>query len=108
MKHSFTITDKAASKLFELCSGEGSKFRVAVDGGGCSGFQYHYSFVHVIEEDEVVFFNKNGIDVLVDSSSLKLLDGSVLDYQENLGGAGFEIINPKAKMRCGCGNSFSI
>lgn len=104
------MTDAAAARIARITSDEpsGTKLRVAVGGGGCSGFQYHIDFdVNPAAEDDLVVTHA-GSTVVVDTTSLSLLAGSVLDYVETLGSAGFEIKNPNATVKCGCGNSFSV
>lgn len=85
----------------------GAFLRIAVSGGGCSGFQYGLSFDDERREDDLVF-EKNGVAIVVDEVSLGLLDGAELDFIEDLMGASFQIRNPNAASSCGCGNSFSI
>lgn len=104
------ISESAASRIAHLLATEppGSKLRVAVLGGGCSGFQYTFDFdaKPVSEEDRL--FSKNGAEIVIDEPSLNLLNGSMLDYVETLGAAAFEIKNPNATASCGCGNSFAV
>jgi iron-sulfur cluster assembly accessory protein len=109
MKQNFIITDSALQQVAKLLADEphGSRLRVTVEGGGCSGFQYRYSFDATKNPDDLVF-GENKAEVIIDETSLSLIDASQLDYFEDLGSAGFEIKNPKATARCGCGNSFSI
>ena len=105
-----TITDKAARRIAALMSAEADPalmLRVAVSGGGCSGFQYGFSFDDQRNEDDVVF-ERDGIGIVVDEVSLDLLSGAEVDFVEDLMGAGFQIRNPNAASSCGCGNSFSI
>ena len=105
-----TITDNAVSKVLHLVEDEGNpelKLRVFVTGGGCSGFQYGFSFDEKVAEDDTVV-EKDGISVLVDSLSFPYLVGSQVDYQEGLEGAKFLVSNPNASATCGCGESFSI
>jgi iron-sulfur cluster insertion protein len=105
-EHNFQITDNAVNRVSHLLASEnqpGLKLRISVLGGGCSGFQYKYEFDKNLGEDDIVFGS-----VVIDEMSLGLIEGSMLDYVEDLGSAGFEIKNPKATARCGCGNSFSI
>ena len=83
------------------------KLRVFVTGGGCSGFQYGFSFDETQNEDDTLV-QKEGISVVIDSLSYQYLVGSVLDYQEGLEGARFVVTNPNATTTCGCGASFSI
>ncbi len=112
MTQPFTISESAAARIAHLLASEpqGTRLRVAVEGGGCSGFQYKYDFEAapqgVLEEDRL--FGTEQAPVVVDATSLEFLAGSMLDYVENLGAAAFEIKNPNAKSGCGCGNSFSV
>ena len=104
------LTDSAAERVAELIKQEGDpalKLRVAVSGGGCSGFQYGFSFDDEVKEDDVVF-EKGGVALLVDEISLELLAGAEIDYVEDLMGASFQVRNPQAKSSCGCGSSFAI
>jgi iron-sulfur cluster insertion protein len=78
-------------------------FRISVQGGGCSGFKYNFSFDGKIEKDDIVF-NKT----IIDSSSLEIINGSVVDYQKEMIGSSFVIKNPQAASSCGCGLSFSV
>ena len=103
-----TLTDIAATKVKELMNGQAdspeSGLRVAVRGGGCSGFQYALAFDEQREGDQV--FEHADIRLLVDSESLEFVDGSEVDYVESLQGAGFAVNNPKVIAACGCGQSF--
>lgn len=110
MDTNFDISSSAAHRIAHLLATEppGSRLRVEVLGGGCSGFQYRFDFDASSPADDDVLYEKEGAQVVVDPSSLELLKGSLLDYIEELGGAAFEIRNPNAKSSCGCGNSFSI
>jgi len=104
------FTGNAAAKVSELINEEGNpalKLRVYVSGGGCSGFQYGFSFEEAVNEDDLVV-EKDGVTVLVDSLSFQYLNGAEIDYQEGLEGARFMIKNPNATTTCGCGSSFSI
>lgn len=104
-----TFTDSAAGKVKELILEEGNpdlKLRVFVTGGGCSGFQYGFTFDEVANEDDSVM-EKNGVTLLVDPMSYQYLSGAEIDYQEGLEGAQFVIKNPNATSTCGCGSSFS-
>jgi iron-sulfur cluster assembly accessory protein len=105
----FTITDSAAKRILELAAIEGGtpRFRVSVLGGGCSGFQYEYKMDNHIEKTDLVF-KQGEAEVVIDDISLGFIEGSVLDYVETLGSSSFEIKNPNASARCGCGNSFSV
>ncbi len=103
------FTDDAANKVKLLIDEEGNadlKLRVFVSGGGCSGFQYGFTFDEVVNEDDTVM-TKNGVQLLVDPMSFQYLVGAEIDYQENLDGAQFVIKNPNATTTCGCGSSFS-
>jgi iron-sulfur cluster insertion protein len=103
------FTDSAAAKVKSLIDEEGNaelKLRVFVTGGGCSGFQYGFTFDEVTNEDDTVM-EKNGVTLLVDPMSFQYLMGAEIDYQEGLEGAQFVIKNPNATSTCGCGSSFS-
>lgn len=103
------FTDNAASKVKELIEEEGNtalKLRVFVSGGGCSGFQYGFTFDEAVNEDDTVL-EKNGVTLLIDPMSYQYLAGSEIDYSEGLEGSQFVIKNPNAASTCGCGSSFS-
>src|ERR1051325_3118752 len=105
-----TISDSAARRIAALKAqeaAEGAFLRIAVSGGGCSGFQYGLSFDEQRNPDDFVF-ERDGVQVVVDDVSLDLLNGAELDFVEDLMGASFQIKNPNAASSCGCGNSFSI
>lgn len=104
------FTDAAARKVSELIAGEGNpelKLRVFVSGGGCSGFQYGFTFDESIEEGDAQFQNQ-GVTLLVDAMSIQYLVGAEIDYREDLEGAQFVIRNPNASTTCGCGSSFNV
>jgi iron-sulfur cluster insertion protein len=104
------FTDSAASKVKELIDEEGNpelKLRVFVQGGGCSGFQYGFTFDEVTNEDDTAMV-KNGVTLLIDSMSYQYLVGAEIDYKDDLEGAQFVIKNPNATTTCGCGSSFSV
>ncbi len=104
------FTDNAASKVKQLIEEEGNNnlnLRVFVSGGGCSGFQYGFTFDELVNEDDTVM-EKNGVRLLIDPMSFQYLIGAEIDYQENLQGAQFVIKNPGATSTCGCGSSFSV
>ena len=105
----FAVTPSAAKRIALLASREAKPvmMRVAVLGGGCSGFQYNFSFEEARNDDDLVI-ERDGAAVLVDSTSLELLKGSELDYVEEMVGASFQVKNPNASSSCGCGNSFSV
>jgi iron-sulfur cluster assembly accessory protein len=99
------FTDKALKQINNLLSKKdpGSFFRIAIKGGGCSGFKYDFSFDSNIEQDDSKQNN-----ILIDKSSLEMLKGSKVDFSEELIGNSFKISNPKTKSSCGCGVSFSL
>ena len=104
------FTDNAASKVSELIAEENNpdlKLRVYVTGGGCSGFQYGFTFDEEVNEDDTQVI-KNGVTVLVDSMSIQYLSGAEIDYKDDLSGSQFVIRNPTASTTCGCGSSFSV
>lgn len=104
------FTDSAASKVKTLIEEEGNadlKLRVFVQGGGCSGFQYGFTFDEDVNEDDTVM-DKNGVQLLIDSMSYQYLVGAEIDYKEDLEGSQFVIKNPNATTTCGCGSSFSV
>ena len=103
------FTDSAAAKVADLIAEEGNtdlKLRVFVQGGGCSGFQYGFTFDEAVNEDDTTF-EKNGVTLLVDSMSFQYLVGAEIDYKEDINGSQFVIKNPNASTTCGCGSSFS-
>jgi iron-sulfur cluster assembly protein len=106
-----SITDKGAEKVHEFLAGQEADvslagLRVGVRGGGCSGFQYQLAFDEQRERD--VVFESHGLKLLVDGESLHYVDGSVIDYEESLQGAGFKVNNPNVVAACGCGSSFRV
>ena len=105
-----TLTEKAAAKIGELLStgadDESQALRVAVRGGGCSGFQYALAFDRVKDDDNV--FEDRGVSVVVDKVSMQFVFGSEVDYVEGLQGAGFCVNNPNVVAACGCGSSFQV
>jgi iron-sulfur cluster insertion protein len=103
------FTDSAAEKVKTLIDEEGNpelKLRVFVTGGGCSGFQYGFTFDESVNEDDTSMV-KNGVTLLIDAMSYQYLVGAEIDYQEGAEGAQFVIKNPNASSTCGCGSSFS-
>ena len=103
------FTDGAAEKVKQLIQEEGNpdlKLRVFVSGGGCSGFQYGFTFEERAEDDDLTVA-KAGVTLLIDPMSYQYLVGAEIDYQENVEGAQFVIKNPNATSTCGCGSSFS-
>lgn len=104
------FTDAAANKVKQLVEEEENpnlKLRVYVTGGGCSGFQYGFTFDEDMSEDDTVVPNQ-GVNLLVDSMSYQYLVGATVDYTESLKGSQFSVTNPNAETTCGCGSSFSI
>jgi len=104
------ITESAVAKIVDLLAEENNpniKLRTFVQGGGCSGFQYGFTFDEEVNEDDFVV-EKQGVKILIDAMSMQYLQGSTIDYKEDLMGASFSIKNPNAQTTCGCGSSFSI
>jgi len=104
------FTDSAANKVKELIIEEGNpdlKLRVFVNGGGCSGFQYGFTFDEILNDDDTVM-EKDGVMLLIDPMSYQYLVGAEIDYTEGLEGSQFVIRNPNATSTCGCGSSFSV
>jgi iron-sulfur cluster assembly protein len=106
-----TISDRGAEKVHEFLAGQEADvsmagLRVGVRGGGCSGFRYQLAFDEQRENDTV--FESHGLKLLVDSESLKFVDGSIIEYEESLQGAGFKVSNPNVVAACGCGSSFRV
>lgn len=104
------FTDSAAKKVGELIAEEGNealKLRVYVSGGGCSGFQYGFTFDENSEDGDIAV-EKDGVTLLVDPLSIQYLMGAEIDYKEDLQGAQFVIRNPNATTTCGCGSSFGV
>ena len=104
-----TLENAAVVKIKELLAEEeakGLKLRIYVSGGGCSGFQYGFTFDEAINEDDTSL-QKNGVTLLIDPMSLQYLGGAEIDYQEGAEGAQFVIKNPNATSTCGCGSSFA-
>src|SRR5579871_1550310 len=104
------LTEAAAKRVAQLIAAEGNPalmLRLAVSGGGCSGFQYGFTFDDTRSDDDSVF-TRDGVKLLIDSASLDLLAGSEIDFVEELVGASFQVRNPNATSSCGCGSSFSV
>jgi iron-sulfur cluster insertion protein len=103
------LTDKAAARIMALASKSQVPpvLRLAVNGGGCSGFQYDFSLSDAPEEGDIVVSNA-GATLLVDSTSVVYMEGSVVDFVDDLMGQSFRVTNPQAKSSCGCGTSFSL
>ncbi|WP_340118858.1 iron-sulfur cluster insertion protein ErpA [Pelagibius sp. 7325] len=106
----FSLSARAAKRIAYLIQQEGQAdlmLRVSVSGGGCSGFQYGFSFDDTVNPDDRTF-QREGVTAVVDETSLELLAGAQVDFVEDLGGAAFKITNPNATSSCGCGSSFAI
>jgi iron-sulfur cluster assembly accessory protein len=105
-----TVTDRAARKITEILSPEPAPaaFRVSVEGGGCSGFQYRFDVDRTAPAADDLVIERDGIKVVVDPISLQYMAGSKIDFVDELIGASFKIENPKATAGCGCGTSFTI
>jgi len=104
------FTDNAVNKVKQLIEEEGTpdlKLRVFVSGGGCSGFQYGFTFEETENEDDTKVV-KDSVTLLIDPMSLQYLTGAEIDYQDNVQGSQFVIKNPNATTTCGCGSSFSV
>lgn len=106
----FGITENAAKRVAELRAAEGNErlmLRVAVDGGGCNGFQYRFDFDDAVNDDDMVF-ERDGVKVVVDEISLDFLGNAQVDFKQELIGSYFAVENPNATSNCGCGTSFSV
>ncbi len=106
----FTVTSNAAKRIAELIKQSNEKnlaLRIAVDGGGCSGFMYQYKLIDSINADDYIA-EKDGVKVAIDQLSQQFLNECTVDFVEELGSNYFQISNPKATAKCGCGNSFSV
>jgi len=104
-----TVSDRAATQIAAIIAQEGGNtmLRVSVEGGGCSGFQYKFDLVQKSASDDLAI-EKGGITVLIDSVSQMYMEGSEIDFADELIGAAFKVNNPNATASCGCGTSFSI
>ena len=104
-----TVTERAARRIGEILRQEpaGTRLRVSVEGGGCSGFQYKFDTERERTEDDIVI-EKSGATVLIDPISLDYMAGSEIDFVDDLIGSSFKVINPKATASCGCGTSFAL
>ena len=104
MEKKLEFTDKAKNQIEKITKSEEKKyFRISVQGGGCSGFKYNFSFDNKIEKDDILF-NK----AVIDKQSLDIIAGSIVDFKKEMIGESFVITNPKASASCGCGLSFSV
>lgn len=104
-----TVSERAAKRIAQILKDEGgdAKLRVAVTGGGCSGFQYNFALDDARADDDLVI-ERDGATVLIDPMSLEFLAGAEIDFVDDLIGAAFKVNNPNAKSSCGCGTSFSV
>lgn len=103
-----TITDKAADQVKEMMEGEeeGARLRFGIKGGGCSGLSYSLGFEHDVNEDLDNTYDINGIPVVIFNQDEPIIEGTTIDYKQNMMGGGFSIDNPNAIVSCGCGSSF--
>lgn len=104
------VTESAVKRIARILAGEPDKtaLRISVEGGGCSGFSYKYDLVNEPPAEDDLVIKKDGATILIDAMSLPLMDGSEIDFVDNLLGQAFKINNPNAVSSCGCGASFSI
>ena len=109
MDQTVTLSPSAAARVAAIAEKQGKPaiLRLSVEGGGCSGFQYKFGLAEAPESDDAVA-ETDGVRLVVDSVSLDLVSGCVVDYVESLGGAAFRVENPQAAAGCGCGSSFSV
>jgi iron-sulfur cluster assembly accessory protein len=107
--HTLTLTERAAKRIRTILSteAEGTELRLSVDGGGCSGFQYKFDLSKERFEDDLLI-SRDGVILRVDPVSLPLLEGSQVDFVDDLMGQSFRVTNPNATASCGCGTSFSL
>lgn len=105
----FAVTDRAARRIAEIVAGEpvARMLRLAVEGGGCSGFQYKFDLVAGPDADDLLI-ERAGATVVIDPTSIEYLAGSQLDFVDDLIGSSFRVLNPNATASCGCGTSFSL
>ena len=108
MENNIEITESAQNHIGKILISENSQyFRITVLGGGCAGFQYKFDFEKLKNEDDILIHNEK-IDVIIDETSMELIQNSKIDYVHELIGSSFKITNPQATSSCGCGTSFSI
>jgi len=110
MQNRLQIGDGAVTRIKALIENEGNpdmKLRIGVTGGGCSGFQYNFSLDDKVDDDDVLF-ERDGINVVVDETSIPFVSGATIDFKTDLMGAYFTMENPNASSTCGCGTSFSV
>ena len=106
---SVSLSSSAAARVAAIAARKATRpaLRLSVDGGGCAGFQYRFALADDAAPDDHVV-ETDGVTLLVDEVSLPFVEGAVVDYVENLGGAAFTVVNPNAQSSCGCGTSFSV
>ncbi len=104
------LTQSAGKQIAKILSSEaaGTVLRIAVSGGGCSGFQYEYNLVQETPLEDDLILSQSGATVLIDNMSLQFLEGAKIDYVDDLVGQSFKITNPNTVASCGCGNSFDV
>ena len=109
MNTEIDITPSAAARVAAIAkkTGKPAILRLAIDGGGCAGFQYKFELADAVASDDAVA-SEDGVTLVVDPISLDLVRGSTVDFVESLGGAAFQVTNPNAASGCGCGTSFSV
>ena len=104
MEKKLEFTDSAKNQIEKITKSDEKKyFRIAVQGGGCSGFKYNFSFDNKVEKDDIIFDK-----AVIDKQSLSIISGSIVDFKKEMIGESFSIKNPKASASCGCGLSFSV
>ena len=104
MEKKLEFTDRAKNQIEKITKSDEMKyFRIAVRGGGCSGFKYNFSFDNKVEKDDILFDK-----AVIDKQSLSIISGSIVDFKKEMIGESFSIKNPKASASCGCGLSFSV
>ncbi len=104
MEKKLEFTDSAKNQIAKITKSDKKKyFRIAVQGGGCSGFKYNFSFESKVEKDDIIFDK-----AIIDKQSLDIIAGSIVDFKKEMIGESFSIKNPKASASCGCGLSFSV
>ena len=108
MENKIEITENAQKHIATILTVDNSKyFRITVLGGGCAGFQYKFDFDNQKNDDDIIFETKK-VAVIIDTTSLELINGSKIDYVNELIGSSFKVLNPQASSSCGCGTSFSM
>ena len=104
MEKKLNFTDQALNQINLITKDDNKKFfRITVQGGGCSGFKYNFGFDNKVNKDDVVFDK-----IVIDEASLRIIEGSIIDFKKEMIGESFVINNPKASSSCGCGLSFSV